>query len=739
MTPLLRKVGLGLTALVLICVGGVAILVSQVDADSIVADGVTQLEKISGHTVEVSPDAQVVYWPTPGVEISGLTVKTADGRQIVRASMAHLNVSYQALLQGQVTADSLRLISAEIELSMEDIDRVLEDPPAGSEWSGITSFSVQDSRLSIATDSDAVILENASIAVNYAGPSTPTTIAGVANWGAQTVEGEAVLNSLTELHRGELVPIVLSLRANEATAAFKGRVRLVGDAYPHVHGKGSVTATQPAALADLLDHRVPMLSALTNINSAIEITSQPNRLWLKARTTGTLNGRETALDTTLSANAGWMETSDFQLDIVNRTGGLYSAYFNGQLDRKGQISGVLKGAVLDLPGLIAWSEQDLQLDHARAMFTSDVTVAETGAALQSIELTLDDTPLRGSFAADLRGDKPIVSARIEAKGITIPDLFGDGPTATLRQYIANETEAIALDLSVEEVRVFGFPVQRLDATATQREDEIVIEISRLDVFGGTAVLDFIAPDDTASPLQGMFRAAEIDAAALTKAIDAPEVTGTLAGDASFSVQRLDGKYRLSSLSGDVTLAGGRTPIPDLTAALQNADPAPTTIVDLATGKIAYTGNELALDNVELSTRGQRWTGSVQIEADQKAIRGELSPTGAVDQNRLVTLQGPLDQIEISVQKRVGQNSNAETSGSNETPLTVIDPNAEITGSNTSPEASAPQASLEDDTNAVSPTADFQNGEQPLEEIVPPYTGPPAPETLSSPIPLRARR
>ncbi|MEM7059543.1 MAG: hypothetical protein AAF557_18310 [Pseudomonadota bacterium] len=717
---MLRRIGLAAIGLGVTAAAGLAMLVSQISPERVQANALDQLRQISGYTVEAAPESKLVFWPRPGLTINDLTVDSA-GRQIVKAPTAVIGFSLSALLQGRIEAGSIELISPSLEISRQEFDRVLQDPSANQTWGSITSFAMNDGQVQFTSGAKPVRIENVTLTIDHSGPTQQTVLGGQAIWAGRNVTAQMKLETLAVLHSGKHAMLDAIAKVDSAAATFSGRVRLAGDAYPHVQGTGSLTAGQPELLAALLGQKMPSFASLSDLETTVDVSTQASRLWLKARSKVWVNGRETALDATLSGADGWMEGDDVRLEVVNRTGGLYSVYFDGRADLTGNVvTGVLKGAVLDLPGVIAWTRQDLTQKWTRATLATDLTLAESGVAAQSIELKIDDTPINGSIAADLRGDKPVISASMQTTGIALPSMPLDDLVAALPRYLGSAADAMTVDLSLQDTAFAGIPIAQLDATVIRRGVEVEIDASRIDVFGGTAAFDALISGDHKQSVTGSLRAAEIDAAALTHALGHPKTTGNLGGSVEFSAAPEDRAFRLIEMDGQVTLSGGSLPIPDPTSA------EPITDVDLADGRLVFRNDQLEFSDVQLVKAGQRWSGEARIATDQRTITGQMSPVGPTNGVSPVAIQGPLDSITLSLLPQ------QEPMPFNTTPSIALQESLPVDAATT--ELSARVAG--GTTEPLQPDLDDQ---EPVEAAEPAYTGPPAPETLQSPVPRRPRR
>ena len=348
---------------------------------ALVADAAARLAA-AGIAVRIDGEPEPVLWPWPGLRVGGVQGAGAGAAVRLSAARARLGVSLPDLLRGRLALGRVSLDDAVLELEHPILPRPLA-------------------------------LTGAELVVST-GPGGDLSLAGDGKFAGRPLTLVAVIADPAALAGGRPSAVTVELSSQGDRVRFAGDVALV-PSLPLPVLDGTVTAVLADPQGTLLWLTGPEpggglagVAGLKALDFEADLDAAPGRLLLRGRGSADLGGRALGMAATLRGAEDWMLTGEGSAELTVRSGGLFSAYWQGAFGPDAadgwRVSGPVTAAILDLDALRAWSAHYLPglPDGNSARLLGQLAVSRDGLLVTGLELRRDGAePLLGSIALNL--------------------------------------------------------------------------------------------------------------------------------------------------------------------------------------------------------------------------------------------------------------------------------------------------------------------------------------------------
>ena len=697
MRKFLRIGALVLGAAVLV-VGAGLTLILQSAPDRLVSRGIEQFQTTTGMNVSVAEIGALEFSPLPGVHVKNIRITRSDGSVVATAERAEVGIELLQLWTGTAQPSGLQLVRPKIALTAADLDTVADTALSASQDIGFGQIDVVDGSVDIDLPDQMIALTGVGATIGVSVLDGAITLDGQADWRNRPVALNGRLDTLERLRNGQLTNLQATLTLGTIEIDFDGRTKRHDAATPFLQGVVTLTAADAADLRDWVQIAGPIpLDRTSDVLITADLAALPSRLRVKSYATANVAGRQVFADLALSGGRDWFQQGPYQLDVVSRVGALYSIHFTGQTDLVNAIWGPVKASVLDTPALVEWAGwPDADLNWQRTSFNADLSVTPFGAAMQAIQLRLDEWPASGALAADIRGNKPVISASLQASDLQIPwPDPGEKAIAAGLRAVEDLTDSIALDLSLQRLSIGNLPIARLEASLAHQGPSLSTSIQQLDVFAGTLNGDVDLPNGFDGPVTGRINGALLNANQMARALDIDGMSGDLGGELEFKVPDIAEPLAGLNLNGELSLVDGALPLAGLTDWLRGSD----SNLDLISMQLQTKDAVISMDPVSVAAGLRRLTGQASLNLQTTNLQVQLTPD-ADEADRGVQISGPLDalagQQSIVTESilRPDANSNIERESLGDA---SVEPNAGVEAQDT---GIAPDAASEADIDPI---------------------------------------
>ncbi|MEM9058834.1 MAG: hypothetical protein AAGD13_00095 [Pseudomonadota bacterium] len=629
------------------------------------------LEQSSDLRVTLSETFEPQLWPIPGWRLGAIEIRRsnadADAQALLSAKDAVLTLSRRSLLRGALWVDG-----AEINLRM--MDRGLDLPlPKGRPL--ISSLYARDATVRL-QDAEAASVERFDLddaALDYRGANDPFRVRVAGNWRDRRLIAAVKLTSASRIARGDWTYVDGSVSLDNETAEFQGRLLPTGlTTAPQIAGNLTAKIGNPAGLISWWrgSPADPTLINLREVELQSRIETLDDRLLARTQWSGSFHTTPVSLELTLTGGDGWRETGAGTLEGISRSGGLYSAYFDGSVVEGQGISGDMTLSVLDVQrifdvGLLPGSYRFTTAK--RGSLRGRLSASLDGFGISDAKLGLGDRVLEGDAALDLRPDRPVISLSTEVQSLPVLetiDAWG-AQRSVLNRALAEIEGDLVVEVSAERSDFGAFEGGRTIATVKRSAFGSVAEINRLDLFGGT-----LAGEIRSSARDEMLEidatGAEIDAERLLGHMGLTGLTGTLGGSLELTASgRVDdpewetalGSGSMTVTQGEIALAGGAV---DTTLTRSE-----TVFFALADIDIAIADGEIVANRIDLSGPSESVVDPIEIVVRDGAVSLIQSPAFAPEP----TIEGDDDTVPVDPGSATDSAANAIAVAPNESETT----------------------------------------------------------------------
>ena len=660
MKRLLRRLLLGVLVFGTTLALGLVALLFLTPRDQIVPVAVSQFQTATGLQVEISDRFEPQIWPIPGWRLGPVRISAPsapDTAALLSAKDALLSVAPRGLAQRTLRIGALWLDDVAVELpGIEALSDRLS-LPADTPYVGF--LRLRNARVELSGDSTnaPTALDLDFAAVDYAGTNRPLHLRGSGVWKNRRIQGSARLTSPDRAARGDWVFAQIEGRIDGDPLSFAGRfLPDLSQDLPTFAGTISVETANPAGAISWLTDTPPdaTLVSLRDVTLEGRIETLPERLLWRTRMAGSYRGTRVSLDTTLQSGPGWRENGTGTLNAVSRSGGLYSAYLNGNFAREHGVSGDLSLSVLDLPGMVAAGMVPQGIDLSGATNGSvkgRLSATTEGLAIADADLKLGSDRYTGDFALDLRGDRPVVSLGTAFDSLDVGpwvDALTRG-TQPMSRILPSLDADLVLEFTADRLQLGDVTSGQAVFSVQTLPDATTVDLRRLDLFEGT-LSGTLSSKPNSQRVAIDLSGAEIDAASALAPFDLSGIRGILGGTvrAELPVNLAENGWRTVTTDAQVSLFQGEVGGINLRTrdATENAITAFTQLeLDLK-----INDSQVALDRITLTDVLGRIEGIGSMDLANGAIAFNLQPD---DADATVAIEGTRDAPRI-----VGQTSPA---------------------------------------------------------------------------------
>ncbi len=262
----------------------------------------------------------------------------------------------------------------------------------------------------------------------------------------------------------------------------------------------------------------------------------------------------------------------------------------------------------------------------------------TAAALDDLSLGLDGNALSGNVAVALT-DVPRITGSLSGGAIDLTALAASGGDAPAQPGTGWSTAAIdasglaAFDadvaLAAQSVDLGQFQLGQTRARLTNDRARAVVDITRIDAYGGQIAGDFVMNNRSGLSVGGRLRASGVDMQALLR--DAAGITRFRAtGEARVEFlgvgQSLDAIMRSLSGNGGFSTGPGVIEGIDLDRLMRgNMTTGGTTVFDTTSASFTIAGGVLRNDDLSMALPFARATGEGQVNLGAQTIDYTVTP------------------------------------------------------------------------------------------------------------------
>ncbi|MEM9046426.1 MAG: hypothetical protein AAGC81_17210 [Pseudomonadota bacterium] len=649
----MRTVLWGLTGAIVLGAGLGFFLLFGLPKSEWLPKGIEVLQDRTGLKIEIQGEPSVSIWPRPGLKVGGLLASSADGSVSIKADEAVFEISLDTFLQSD-RLTGIALTGGSIALGQDALESLTQQKIFDSPWRSVADLSVQDIDLIVdVPDYGPVRLTKIDGSVSFDGGNNPAKLDLAGFFGPAPFAIDATIDTIAKFSQGRAATVNASLELGDAAFSYAGSLTASGHSTPFAKGEIRFRSDDPVSLLKILGIDATILSpAWTTTAVEAEFDANAARMWFRGRSLSTLRGREVSFDLGLEGTAGWQTGRPLELMAVARSGGLFSAHLGGVLLSSGSLNGPLQISVLNLPTVRTWLHADRLLIgdlSDLASLKADLSASELGLALADIKLDLDGEVIEGSFAADFRNSRPVLSAALAADRLILPDwsmLTELGGSQSMQDGL-DRIEAATLDLSLGSVRLGTTEAQRTDASITYEQGALAIDLQRLDVFNGTLKGTVRGKADGSGAWEGSLSAAEIDIAGLGLSSDIGLSGGTLGGVLGFKTgQTQTAPYGLE-ISGQISAFDGTLAVPDLSSEPQDSPAnAPFTEFQQLEAQLLPDQDTLRFERLRLKTRTGIITGDGTYRWSDRHLSADLETTAAGGKVMDVLVTGAMGDIDV---------------------------------------------------------------------------------------------
>ncbi|MEM9139361.1 MAG: hypothetical protein AAGB15_05985 [Pseudomonadota bacterium] len=645
-----RIAAFGLAGLVLVLAGLMALSLLRMPGAAMLQEAKTSLAEWANISVTSQGDPGLSVWPQLGVTVPNMTAEAADGSISVIAREAVLGLSFWDLLGFGGTDRTVTLRGARITLTgVAFQDLPLDQLPIASQ-PVLTELRLEDAEISVAagtlgmqkvTDLSGSLRQpdRGALDIDLTGRSASSEIAlSVAAVPMSESQGKTKVDA--------------SVTWGPTTLDYAGWVQPNGSSLPFLKGEALLETAEPKLAlewAGIAGHAVMDEWASARIEA--KVNAEAGRLWISAQSVNRFRGRDLTLSAAIEGGSDWQAGGPLDVSLISRAGGLYSAHLNAGFTAPANLSGPLKVSVLNVPSLAGWlGIGPLGADEVSALASlkADLSLTPFGYALSDIDLDMGGRLLEGALAADVRGERPIISAALAADALRLPDppeLMALLRSKTLKDW-ATSFDGATLDLTLGAASLGTLQTGTTEASLGYAAGTVDLDIQRADLFGGTVKAEARADLDKPEVWEGSLDAAAIDVAAA----GLPRALGIVAGTAGGSVRFQTGVSETAPLglqvSGQLSAFDGVLAVPDLVAiGSGRAASVPVTPFQRIDMTVASDAAGLRLGSIDLRYAGQRLSGEAQYRWQNGVLEASLAqperPTQRLD------IAGPIDGLVVT--------------------------------------------------------------------------------------------
>ncbi|MEM1162404.1 MAG: hypothetical protein AAGJ28_15845, partial [Pseudomonadota bacterium] len=570
---LARKLMLWITIPVLVLAVAATGLLLSIDPQKFLSETRRQIA-VAGLNVNTGP-AETTWWPVPGIIAREVSAKKADGPEARSLSAQEMVIlpSLWALMDGQVKPGSIILRNAEIDLG--DADAPLFAPSRDLDSRGLSlgRLWLIDLRLTgrFQPDAPAVTLENARIYASLAGISEGLRLNAAGEIDGKPAELSAFLNQPLSLRALSGTGLTGTLTLGADTLTYDGRIGFSDEA-PNLLLRGRLEGDvqDPAGLAERLSLPPPPVDTIEGLTIEADLRVLPAELRVRGSARGDLAERHVGLNVSLRGDAGWVETGRANLEVVARSGGLFSARATGAYDHVLGFAGDASLSALDLQALIDWAGlvPPGQIVLGRnASIQGFLSARPNAIALREGSFRVDDEEIGGLVSIDAIDGSLRLSGALEADDLYLGSVLTSPRRRIRMQRVLDvlDKHEISLDLELAANSVlFGDVVLgRTEARVTRRKNGLDVTLDQLEfldgVAGGVAAVDLTTPPGLTADLTF----AEIDMTELGAMTGISMASGRLSGTMKISLPDISAAPTQSTLGldADVTAFNGEMALP----------------------------------------------------------------------------------------------------------------------------------------------------------------------------------
>ena len=671
----LALVALAVPVGVTVLAGG---LLVSLDPARLVHNAGSQLSAATGLSVDVQGSPSLGVWPSPRVRTGPIRIEADDdlGNFTLSARSAEIALSFPALLRGQLKAAAVTLVAAKIAIPESTVapsllQRAMADLDGDLGWLGL-----RDAEIVIASAAwpEPVILTYADLDLDLPRWGHPAQLSGTVFWRTRPIDLSARIETPDDLLQGRHTSVALALEAEGDNAQFAGTIAM-SDHLPYPLISGTLTAH----VADLdavrrLVAADPTGMRLDVAEAELEITikSTENRLALQTRMVGERHGRLATFELRATGMPGWMQSQEVEIAAVSRSGGLYSAYFDGMAGLDTGLAGQLRLAVLDVPSTAEWLSlpQMPEVQAAqRAAAVAEFSATPSEVELRQANLRLGDRHLSGALSLGFAGTRPSLAVSLTTDELDLGALY-ELDLASLHQLTgsAGNFSQANFDLSAGQITAGGLTFGQTDMRLRVAPQGTQAVLRRLDLFGGT-VIGALRMAPGAETVQAELVAAEIDAAALIDGAGYTGLSGALAAEITGSLVLKSGVplAQQADFTGEASLYNGSLGLPNLAAISAGRQADGITPFRSLRGQLRVTDGVVDFDEARLVLDGPTLAGHISADLTSGTLTGRWIPVAAAARQSALEIDGTLMSPRVTAvpqRQRSEQQSYGSPMGSN---------------------------------------------------------------------------